>query len=221
MLVLISGPRAGKTFLAACIIDETRSRTSLGSRVIFSFLDHSHRDKTSALSVLHSLLFQLARDDSALQDVLCEVSRETLSSDPTAATDILIKLLACSGRVHIIIDGLDEIDEIERVRLLQEMLRVSNSCEETRILISSRAEHDLETLLKPVSTEIRVDTRNTDSIQTYVSNRYCDWIQNRHFSPEDKKEIMTLLFPIAGRAKGNLYSGRPVVGTVPFRLPVC
>jgi hypothetical protein len=87
--------------------------------------------------------------------------------------------------------------------LLQEMLRVSKSCEETRILISSRAEHDLEALLRPASTEIRVDTRNTDSIQTYVSNRYCNWARNRHFSPEDKREIMTLLSPIADRAKGN------------------
>ncbi|RYP73410.1 hypothetical protein DL770_007779 [Monosporascus sp. CRB-9-2] len=202
-------PGGGKTFLAACVIDAIRSSNSSCNRVIFSFLSHALQHSTSALSVLHSLIFQLARDDSALQDVVCEVSRETLSSDRAAATDVLIKILACSGPVHIVIDGLDEIDETERVLLLQEMLRVSESCEETRILISSRAEHDLGTLLKPVSTEIRVDTRNTDSIQIYVTSRYSDWAQYRGFDSEEEREIIELLSPIAGRAKGDLSSQTP------------
>ncbi|RYP19665.1 hypothetical protein DL765_003258 [Monosporascus sp. GIB2] len=209
-------PGAGKTFLAACVIDDIRSSNSSCNRVIFSFLSHALQHSTPALSVLHSLIFQLARDDSALQDVVCEVSRETLSSDCAAATDALIKILACSGPVHIVIDGLDEIEETERVLLLQEMLRVSESCDETRILIGSRAEHDLGTLLKPVSTEIRVDTRNTDSIKIYVTSRYCDWAQSRGFGLEEEREIIELLSPIADRAKGMFMYAQLILRSLEF-----
>ncbi|RYP01740.1 hypothetical protein DL764_006102 [Monosporascus ibericus] len=209
-------PGAGKTFLAACVVDDIRSSSSSCNQAIFSFLSHAFQHSTLALSVVHSLIFQLARDDSALQDVVCEVSRETLSSDLAAATDVLIKILACSGPVHIVIDGLDEIDETERVLLLQEMLRVSESCKETRILIGSRSEHDLATLLKPVSTEIRVDTQNTDSIQNYVTSRYCDWAKSRGFGLEEEREIMELLAPIAGRAKGMFMYAQLILRSLEF-----
>ncbi|SPO06913.1 related to NACHT domain protein [Cephalotrichum gorgonifer] len=208
-------PGAGKTFLAAGLVDELRSKSSAG-RVIFTFLSHALRDTTSALSVIHSLIFQLTRDDSFLQDVVCEVSRGTLCSDLSAATDILIKLLPCSGRVHIIIDGLDEVDEKERVRLLEEMLRVSEKSDEARILVSCRAEHDLKALLQPRSTEIRVDTRNMDGIQAYVTDYYSRWFQSHDFDPEEKEEFVSLFSPIAGRAKGMFMYARLILKNLEY-----
>jgi hypothetical protein len=48
--------------------------------------------------------------------------------------------------------------------------------------------------------------RNMDSIQAYVTNRYNIWVQYHGFGLEERNEIIALLSPIAGQAKGNLYS---------------
>lgn len=100
------------------------------SRIIFAFLTHSLSLSTTALTIIHSLIFQLARDDESandepvLQTFVCGTSRKSLSSDLGIATDLLIKLLNSSGPVHIIVDGLDEIDEDPRRRFLMEILKV-------------------------------------------------------------------------------------------------
>jgi hypothetical protein len=105
--------------------------------------------------------------------------------------------------MHIVIDGLDEIEESERIRFLPEILRVSENCKESRILISSRDEDDIHAFLGTKSTDIRVDTHNANSLQTYVSSRCTKWIRSRNFTPQEKVEIVGLLNPIAAKAQGE------------------
>lgn len=152
---------------------------------------------------MHSLIFQLSRDDSILQDFVCETNNQSLASNLVYATDLLIKLLNVSGFTHIVVDGLDEIEESQRRRFLVEMLRVLENCPEARILISSRDEHDIEALLKSKSADIRADTCNLSSIQTYVTTRYKEWIQSHTFTLEEQAEIKGYLDPIARRAEGE------------------
>ena len=204
----------GKTFLAVCVIREVKSIDPRPSRIIFTFLTHAFSNSITALSIIHSLIFQLARDDhiesnghsvqdeSILQDFICATSREALTSDLDAATDLLIKLLNCSGPVHIVIDGLDEIEEGRREKFLVQILRVSQKCQETRILIASRDEDDIEAILMSKAIDIRADTCNESSIRTYITARYNQWIHSREFSTEEKGEITSLLHPIATKAEG-------------------
>ncbi|RYP65442.1 hypothetical protein DL771_008314 [Monosporascus sp. 5C6A] len=200
-----------KTFLAACVINGAISH----GRTIFAFLSHARRSNTSALSVLHSLIFQLAREDNNLQEVVCQTSRESLSTDLTTATALLSKLLTCSGPVHIVIDGVDEIKEMERFRLLCEVLKISENCDEARVLISSRSEADIEKILN-MTISIRVDTRNTDSIQTFTTRRCNDWLGTCSFDPADKSEIMGLLDPIAIQAKGMFLYAQLILKSLEF-----
>ena len=126
---------------------------------------------------------------------------EDLKSSADAATNLLKTLLVCAGPTYIVIDGMDEIDETERCRLLKRLLDVSKTCQEVKILISSRGEADIADLLKD-QVSIRVDSRNAGSIQTFVNQRTEEWFSKCNFLPEAQAEIQGLLAPLASNAKG-------------------
>ena len=116
--------------------------------------------------------------------------------------ELLTTLLSTAGPVFIIVDGLDEIDETERVRLLYHLLELSNSCDEAKILISSRMEDDIHTILHDRAVEIRIDSRNAGSIQAFISRRVQEWFLSRDFVPEARAEIKELLAPLSSKANG-------------------
>ena len=191
--------RKGKTYLSGTVITEARRH----GKTIYAFLSHAARKTTLALSILHSLVFQLASNDDTIQGSLVESTRENLKSSIEAATSLLTSLLYCTGAAYIIIDGLDEIAELERCQLIKQLMQVSISCKEAKILISSRPEFDISEALKDKATIIRVDHKNSGSIQTYVNQRKLIWFGQRHFLPEGRSQIERLLAPIAWKSKGN------------------
>jgi hypothetical protein len=167
------------------------------------FLSYTFSSYVSALSVIHSLAFQLASRDDHLQAILCQSRRENFKGNMDAAKSLLSTLLNSAGPVYIIIDGLDEICGIERGRLLTQLLQLSKDCNETMLLISSRAEADITETLKEKSAVIRVDNRNAGSIQTFVTQQTQKWFQERNFVSEVKIEIERFLAPIASNSKGT------------------
>jgi len=119
--------------------------------------------------------------------------------------ELLTTLLSTAGRVFIVIDGLDEIDEIERIRLLRCLLELQVSCDEARILISSRMEDDITSVLCDKAVVIRIDNRNAGSIQAFIRRWVQMWLQSRDFQAESRNEIMGLLAPLSSKANG-MYS---------------
>lgn len=132
----------------------------------FAFLDHGHdiSSHTSALTVIHSLMFQLASQDN-LQDIICQSAGQQLKNTLSLAVKVLQNLLHSAGRAFLIIDGVDEIDEIERSRLLGSLLELSRDCHETRILVSSRQDVVISRLLQGSAMSIHVNQRETGSVQ--------------------------------------------------------
>ncbi|RSL54227.1 hypothetical protein CEP54_010009 [Fusarium duplospermum] len=204
-------PGAGKTYLAACVVKESM----LLGHTLFVFLSHEHQD-TSAMSVLHSLIFQLARKDPKLMDMVRYTDRDILEFDLSSAVKLFTNLAQGAGPVRIIIDGLDEIDETERVRLLHQMLKISIDCDEARILIASRPEADITSLLEKPSKSIRVDAQNTPSIHAFVMSRFGNWLQSHSLSPEDETEIRGLMGALAGQAKGMFLYARLILNGLDF-----
>lgn len=141
-----------------------------------------------------------------MREVLCQSSRENLKSNLRTAAALLSTLLNCAGSAYIIIDGVDEIDVVERSRLLKQILELSKGCTDTKILISSRPESDISRILDGEATTIRVDNRNSGSIQTFVTQYTQEWFQRRDFSPEAEEEIKGLLAQLAWKSKGIAYS---------------
>ncbi|PKX97986.1 uncharacterized protein P174DRAFT_508347 [Aspergillus novofumigatus IBT 16806] len=193
-------PGAGKTFLAGAVVDKAYT---IG-HTAFAFLSHAFSSSTSALGVLHSLLFQLASHHEDLQDVLCHSTIEQIKSNVTVAADTLKTVLDCAGQVFLIIDGLDEIDEVERGVLLKQLLHLSHECHETRIFISSRLEEDIAAILEARSEMIRVDGKNEESIQVFVDYQLKQIFQSRRFPPQLQDEIKRSLAPLAPKAKDDV-----------------
>ena len=189
--------RKGKTLLSTAVITESQN---IG-KVIYAFLSYKYSSSLSTLSIFHSLIFQLAACDEHLQELVCQSSKEALTNDIDVATELLKTLVGYAAPVYVVIDGLDEIQELERCRLLRHILGLSEVCDEVRILISSRNEVDIKQLLKDHTT-IRVDLQNAGSIQNFVNQWAQKWFSERNFHPEVRSEIEGLLAPLASHAKG-------------------
>ena len=195
----MSTKRLGKTYLSSTVVKKANEVQQ--TRTIYAFLSYTFSSTLSALSILHSLIFQLASDDEDLQDVICQAGGEGLKSSLEAAANLLKTLLVGAGPTYIIIDGLDEIGEIDRCRLLTRLLEMPETCHAVKILLSSREEADIIDLLKD-QVSIRVDSRNAGSIQTFVNRRVEEWFGRRNFFPEAQSEIQRLLAPLASNAEG-------------------
>ncbi len=104
----------------------------------FAFLTYQDV-KTTALSTIQSLVFQLAERDEGRMAIICESMSEDLRSDLTAAGNLLSSLIHYVGSAYLVIDGVDEMSEAERARLVLELMRLANACANLRIILSSRA----------------------------------------------------------------------------------
>lgn len=172
------------------------------SLTLFAFLTYKDTS-TTALSIFHSLIFQLASDSLALQTELCQSDQKNLTNSLETAANLLQSLLECAGVVCVVIDGIDEIDLFERSRLLKQLLKLGEACQKCRILLSSRSEDDISTALRGKVAEIKVDQRNAGSIQAFVNHSMMDWFDQRRFIPEVRHEIEGWAAPLASKAKGN------------------
>ncbi|KAK5235331.1 hypothetical protein LTR47_003516 [Exophiala xenobiotica] len=202
--------RKGKTLLSTAVITESQ-KTGIG-KVVYTFLSYKDSSSPSALSIFHSLIFQLTADDEYLQEIVCQSSKEALKSSIDIATELL-KTLIHAAPVYIVIDGLDEIKELDRRQLLKQILELSEACAEVRILISSRNEVDIKQLLKDHTT-IRVDLQNAGSIQKYVNQWVQKWFSERKFDSDERVEVEGLLAPLAAHARGMFLYARVVLISV-------
>lgn len=167
-------------------------------------MSHIHQTSTTTRSILQSLLFQLAFDVKDVQSVLVESNERELLGSTRYVLELLKTLLDTPtvGPTYIVLDGLDEMEAVERGILLQKLTDLEG-CPGVKILISSRPEDDLASILNAKATEIRVDKRNSDSIQSYVNQRTQNWIRTANFDQEVQKHVERLLAPVTESANGK------------------
>lgn len=179
-------------------------------RVVYAFNSYIHTDTTS-ISIMHSLLFQLASEDEDLQTILTESNKRDLKTNMATAKELLTNALKVVGGAFVIVDGLDEVEEVERKFFLISLMDVLDACRDTttKVCISSRAEHDITQILVPKATTIRVDTKNIVGIQVYISSRYKQWMAESDFSSRGRQEIQALLSPMSVKAKGGHFYQSP------------
>src|SRR5436190_17952383 len=105
------------------------------------FLSDRNREKHTAVAILRTIICYLLEMDQRLLPILSEL-RKSNSHDLRSLDkleNIIRDLLSCTEikSTYVIIDGIDEIDDKERRRLMQIILRLSSVS--FRLLISSRA----------------------------------------------------------------------------------
>jgi hypothetical protein len=194
--------------LARTVVHEARRR----GHSLFAFLTYTHSAKVSALSILHSMVFQLSADDHTLQSIVCQSSGESFRHSIEAAKDVFKTVSSSAGAIYITIDGLDEIESAPRCQILNILLQLSSEIDGLRLLVSCRAEADITSLLKGKCTSIRINELNNEGIQAFITQRTHKWYSERDFFPEARKEIESLLAPLAHKAKGMVTSGQETRG---------
>jgi len=181
-------------------------------KTAFAFLTY-RETKVTALSTMHSLVFQLAEKDDDAMAIICESMANSSSNNLTAVGDLLSSLANYTAPSYIVIDGVDEIREGERDRLVSELLRQVAVCKRLRLILSSRPEADLIRLLRK-KTVIHIHDRNEDSIKNYVENRCQSFFSERRVLPAIRTEILKLLSPLPSRAKGMFLYARLIIDMV-------
>lgn len=200
----------GKTVLSSTVVDHLKSKQKLAC---FAFLTYKD-EGISALSIMHSLIFQLAEKDDQLVDVICESMSQELKDNLASAADLLKSLVLHAGPVSLVIDGVDEISKVERGRMIKEFLGLVKSCESLRIILSSRPEADLKRALEDVAVILQVHDHNEQSIECYVNEATQRMFRDRRVLQRDQHEIKKLLAPLARRAEGMFLYARLIMDVV-------
>ncbi len=185
----------GKTYLAASLVD-------MSPETIFAFLSYAHQG-TSCISVLHTLLFQLAEDNDDVKLVINMSNLKLLQRDSDYATKVFTDALKARGQTYIVIDGLDEIDEFDRRILLVKLCAIAADEPGVKLFVSCRKEHDIAKILQPLARAVSLDGRNDRCIEAYVGMRTCKWFEEAHFDHTSQSEIRGLLKPLGKKAEGQ------------------
>ena len=120
------------------------------------------------------------------------------------AQDLLLTMLQLVEHPYMIVDGIDEIEYLERQCLLGLLLSLCKDCGNLKLLIGSRGEYDIVSLLRPKALTIRVDHKNSKDIEFYVNSQVDMWCSKLNFDGTTSLEIRTLLSSVALKAKGGL-----------------
>ncbi|KAL4724605.1 hypothetical protein ACLX1H_008047 [Fusarium chlamydosporum] len=192
-------PGAGKTHLSSTVIKHVQQCD--GTHTVFAFLSYVDGD-ISALSILHSLIFQLSSHSLTLKTILCQSDLKYLGTDFKIAARLFQSLIQGAGIVYVIVDGLDEINQVQRSKLIKELVRLSTECDDCRILLTSRPETDISNTLDGKTSNLQVDHKNAGSIQLYIDHTMDRWFEEREFVPEVRHQLRGWAAPLASRAKG-------------------
>jgi hypothetical protein len=194
--------------LSSYIIDKTRDLPVCNT--LFAFL--SYRDPhITTVKIFQSFVFQLLLENPDLQPILSDDFQSNfrkLSSDTTYIRSLLTKLLKFGVITHVIVDGLDEIEDTERQFLLRALLEMNRDCEDMKLLISSRDEDDISRLLQNGVKPVRVDDKNVEDVTAYLQQRTDVWLASSGFDVETSAETRRLLVPPASKANGE-YAPHP------------
>lgn len=172
------------------------------SAVFAIFLSDRNRETQTATAVLRTIIYQILEADQTLLPIMNEVNQDSYSDLRMLSKleDIVSDLLQNteSKKVYLFLDGLDEIDDKERVRLVPIILRFCDSGK-FKLLVSSRALADIKASFSayPLVTS---NEHNQDDIGLYVRSEQRGLEQLFTISQREAEAIMQ---PITERAKGK------------------
>ena len=173
--------------------------------VVFAFLSHQSDRENVTLKTLHSFVFQLVIDNKALRPALSynyENNYRKLRSSPDFVRDLLKDILIGLPTTYMILDGLDEMIDTERLVLLESLMGLQKQSPNLKLLISSRAEYDISMNLRSQCEIFRVHEWNTQDIADYVGTRTDAWLQGLHLDPGLIVEMQHFTKDIASKSKG-------------------
>ena len=213
-LWLHSGPGTGKTVLTGQIIQMLQENNyKEGSTVLYFLLNGVNASKDDPLAILRTLLCQLLEDLPDLPEWITTSYNDSYRRGMDAAQflnsillqDMLIKTLQLFGRVHIVIDGIDELADREYLLRLLESLGRRCVNQAINILVVSRRESDIRKALKSfISLAVRPSDTKAD-IDRYITKS----IEAKLEVTEDQKQLA--LRTLTQKARGMFIWVRLVI----------
>jgi hypothetical protein len=200
---MICSSAAGKSFLSAYVVEAVQRRPNCNT--VFAFLSFQDRQITTA-KVIQSLIFQLVHENQSLHLLLSQevqTNFRSVSSNTSYLQELFIKMLKMSEPTYVIVDGVDEIDVLERSFLLKALLETNRLCEDLKLLISSRSEHDISRILQNKARAIRTHEKNILDVEEFVQRKGQTWLNDSSFDDDTSSEIGRLLRPLASKSKGE------------------
>ncbi|KAK7709701.1 hypothetical protein SLS57_008606 [Botryosphaeria dothidea] len=155
--------------------------------------------------LIHSLIFQLVISNKDLRPLISTAYHENLDQLSTSveySTDVIKNILKQLPTTYLVIDGLDEIPECDRPRLLRSFLELRDVQDNVKVLISSRAEQDIAMTLGSKVDLIRIHDGNSQDVQHYVDKRVGEMMSNMCVDMDIKKEFQPLAESIGPNSKG-------------------
>lgn len=170
----------GKSVLTSRVIDRYKDSTSNGDEgFAFFYCDRNIPDRTDSLSVLRSLVVQLAstaRNETRIIKALHDHSQGPIATQPSLGIPDCEKILSDQINLYprciIILDGLDECDENSRGGLLDFFSSmVRDAKKPLKIFISGRPEIDISGH-QGMGNLVEVDaTKNEVDIRIYIDRQ--------------------------------------------------
>jgi hypothetical protein len=198
-------PGAGKTVLAASVIEETINESNVNKAVAYFYCDYKDDRRQDPINILGSLATQLARQNEKSFDLLQELyltyhPKDKPSARPESSdlADTIRRMTSLFVDVSIIIDGLDECGK-STIDLVESLVSLgSDISSNTRTLFLSRDEHDIRELLEDHYSHIQIAAHSED-LRLYVAAEISTRTQRtgrgklRIKNPELKQHIMETL----------------------------
>ena len=181
---------------------------------MFAFLDYQSRESISPLQLLQSFIWQLTGDHHELEAPLILAYKQQsrrLHSDLGFVKDLFTQFLDLKPTTFIVIDGLDEILQIDRLQFLRTMTEILQTNSNVKVLISSRPEDDNSTIILKDARPIRVHDCNKFDIEAYFHSQASSMVSDARIAESGlAQEISTLMKAIAAKSEGN-YTSLPRV----------
>ena len=152
---------SGKSVICSRVIEHIQEKTEMA--VLFYFCHHFQTSKELTSEVLKSFTTQLLTANSVLAPYILDTFVNN-GRKPTKKilAEILERLIASSGPIRFVVDGLDEWSQIDQEDLIKDLFRIRGpSPGACKVLISSRKTAHLTKLLQ---------SEPTFRLEDYVEN---------------------------------------------------
>ncbi|KAL1966043.1 hypothetical protein VTN77DRAFT_4983 [Rasamsonia byssochlamydoides] len=174
-------PGCGKTILSSTIIQDLiqSSTDDFTNALAFYYFDFNDSQKQRVQPMLKSIIAQLSRQcqnvPSALELLFSSCGDGSREPSTEALLSTLLGMIPDYPEVYLVLDALDE--SVERQDLLDVLEQLASpQAKNFHILVTSRAEHDIESTLRPLLAQNFIVSFQTllvnEDIRRYIRHRW-------------------------------------------------
>jgi Cdc6-like AAA superfamily ATPase len=173
-------PGGGKTFLTSIVIEDLcrRYRRDETTQTAYVYCNFRRQDDQKVDDLLNSLLKQLAQGHLPLPAIVRDLYHEHQPRNTRPSQEDLMRALhsviASSSKTFIILDALDELSDVCRLKLLPRIFKFQANTN-LNVFITSRPTLDVEKEFQECISCKSLEIRATDEdVENYLENRFSE-----------------------------------------------